>query len=135
MVESYMEVSLRDPETDQDLGVPLMAFLDFASVGMVSEIKTCARKTQPSQWSLQLAAYRYAYRKTTGCEAQLRVVELIKTKEPKIEVIDALVTDRNEAWFLEVAGEVLHGIAAGAFFPNPSWMCTRCEYRRACRGQ
>ena len=53
--------------------------------------------------------------------------------EPKIDVSDCEVTERDERWFLEIASEVLDAILAGAFFPNPSWMCRRCEYRSTCR--
>ena len=42
------------------------------------------------------------------------------------------LTDRDEAWLCEVAAEVSDAIEAGAFFPNPSWMCGGCEYRSRC---
>lgn len=65
---------------------------------------------------------------------RLRVVQLVKTKVPKIEVEELWIGDREEAWFVEVAVEVFDAISLGAFPPNPSWMCPRCEYRGACRG-
>lgn len=132
-VEQRFEVPLRDPRTGDTLPLPLVGFLDFTGEGLVGEIKTTARKSGAGQWILQLSAYSYAVRELTGVRPRLRVVQLVKTKVPKIEVEDLRLTDRDEAWFVEIAAEVLDAIARGAFFPNPSWMCSRCEHRRACR--
>jgi MoaA/NifB/PqqE/SkfB family radical SAM enzyme len=62
------------------------------------------------------------------------VVELIKTKVPKLEVFDVEISDEEEAWFCEICTEVFAAILGGAFFPFPSWACGSCEYRGACRG-
>lgn len=133
-VEQRFEVSLHDVTTGGQLPVPLVGYFDGLADGMVWELKTAARKTAVSEYALQLAAYSYAVRETTGVRPTVRVVELIKTKVPKIEVEEVRVSDRDEAWFVEVAGEVRAAILAGAFPPSPSWMCPRCEHRRACRG-
>ena len=122
------------PKTGEQLPVALEGRLDFVGEGVIGEIKTAARKTGAGTWSLQLSAYAYAYRYRTGRQPKIQVIELVKTKEPAIEVSDFAVTGRDEAWFLEVASEVLHGIEVGAFFPCPSWQCPRCEYRKTCRG-
>ena len=132
-VDERFEVELHDPRTGEALPIPLVGYLDFASVGMVGEIKTTARKCSPSQWMLQLAAYSYAVRKVTGRRPAMRVVELIKTKTPKLEVFDLEVAGSQESWFLEVACEVHRSIGTGAFHPSPSWACKGCEYREACR--
>lgn len=63
----------------------------------------------------------------------MRVVQLVKTKVPKIEVEDADVSDYDVAWFCEVAVAAYDSILAGAFHPSPSWMCGNCEYKHACR--
>ena len=47
--------------------------------------------------------------------------------------MEIVLTPRDEAWFVEVASEVYEAIEKRSFPPNPSWMCLRCEYRRACR--
>lgn len=133
-VELRFEVPLRDPGTGETLPVPLVGFLDFAVENVVGEMKTCARKNPASTWMLQLSAYSYAWREQTGVRPRMRVVELIKTKVPKIEIEELTLTARDEAWFVEIAGEVLNSLAVNAFHPNPSWQCPTCEYRRACRG-
>lgn len=132
--ETRFEVPLRDPRTGETLPVPLVGYLDFASDGVVGELKTAAKRTAASNWSMQLAAYSYAVRELSGRRPCLKVVVLVKTKTPAITVEDLTLTDREEAWFLEVASETFDAIQRGAFFPNPGWMCARCEYRRACRG-
>lgn len=38
---------------------------------------------------------------------RLRVVQLVKTKVPKIEVEELTVAEREEAWFVEVVGRGL----------------------------
>lgn len=133
-VEQRFEVGLVDVNTGGQLPVPLVGYFDGLADGLVWELKTAARKTVVSEYGLQLAAYSYAVRETTGVRPVVRVVELIKTKVPKIEVEEIRVSDRDEAWFVEVAGEVWSAVQAGAFPPNPGWMCARCEHRKACRG-
>lgn len=132
--ESRFEVALREPETGEPLPVNLVGFFDLAWDGLLGEIKTTAKKASADTWGLQLAAYSYAWRERTGVRPRLRVVELIKTKTPKLEIEELTLTDRDEAWFVEVAVEAYRSILAGAFHPNPGWMCGRCEYWRACRG-
>ena len=134
-VEQRFEVDLIDPRTGGQLPVPLVGYLDGVGDGVVWELKTAARKTPVSDYALQLAAYTHAVRQTTGERPVIRVVELIKTKVPKIEVEEVIVSERDEAWFVEVACEVWSAVQAGVFPPSPSWMCLRCEHRKACRGE
>lgn len=132
-VEARFEVALADPVDGDPLPVPLVGYFDAVSPGLAWEIKTASRKTAVSEYGLQLAAYSYAVRMTTGKRPHLRVVQLVKTKVPKIEVEELTLSDREEAWFVEVAVEVFDAITRGAFPPSPSWQCARCEYRGACR--
>lgn len=131
--EERFEVFLTDPESGVPLPVPLVGVFDLVHGDGIGEIKTTARKSSPDAWALQLAAYAYAWRQTRGTKPRMRVVQLVKTKVPKIEVEDADVSDYDVAWFCEVAVAAYDSILAGAFHPNPSWMCGNCEYRRACR--
>lgn len=131
--ELRFEVPLVDPRTGLPLPLPLVGFFDQVGAGYVGEIKTAARKTAVESYGLQLAAYSYATKQLTGERPKLRVVELIKTKVPKIEVEEVTLTDRDEAWFVEVAAETLGSIERRAFHPSPGWMCGNCEFWRACR--
>ncbi|MBT3224573.1 MAG: hypothetical protein HN348_36360, partial [Proteobacteria bacterium] len=62
-----------------------------------------------------------------------QLVQLIKTKEPKIQVDELTLNDSDEAWFIEVASEVFHAANNNTFFPCPGWQRSGCEYRRVCR--
>ncbi|MFZ5479097.1 MAG: PD-(D/E)XK nuclease family protein [Myxococcota bacterium] len=131
--EQRFEVELRHPLTGVAIPPRLVGVIDLVLDGALGEIKTAARKTGVETYILQLAAYSYAWRETMGVRPKIRVIELIKTKTPKVEVEEVTLTDRQEAWFVEVAIEAYFSMLAGAFHPNPGWMCERCEYRRACR--
>ena len=133
-VEVKFEVALHDPRSGVVHPMPLIGYMDFVSPGVVGELKTASKRTDPSAWSLQLSAYSFAMREQTGRGHKLKVIELITTKTPKLEVHEVEKTEAEEAWFLEVAVEALDGIERGAFHPIPGWMCPRCEFRRACRG-
>lgn len=133
-VEVRFDVPLTDPRSGDELPVPLIGYQDFIVGDVVGEVKTTARKASPSQWALQLAGYSYAHRVVHGVRPTMRVVQLVKTKEPKVVVDDVVVSDVEEDWFLEVAAEVHDGIAAGVRHPVPGWMCGGCEFRQACRG-
>ena len=129
-----VEVPLVDPRTGEELPVPLLGFLDFAEPGVVGEIKTTSRKSKPTAWLFQLAAYAYAIRDPkTGMLPRAKVVQLVKTKQAQILIDEITIGEGDVAWFLEVTAEVYAAIEAEAFFPNPGWMCPRCEYRSACR--
>ncbi len=131
--EERFEVTLVNPGTGSPLPVPLVGVFDLVHENGVGEIKTTARKSSPDAWGLQLAAYSLAWRQTRGTKPQMRVIQLVKTKVPKIEVSEADIAERDEAWFCEVAAGVYDSILAGAFHPVPGWMCGNCEYWRACR--
>lgn len=131
--EERFEVFLVNPRTGEPLPVPLVGVFDLVNEDGIGEIKTTARKSSPDAWGLQLAAYSLAWRATRGTKPRMRVIQLIKTKVPKIEVCDADITERDEAWFCEVAVGAYDSILLGAFHPVPGWMCGGCEYWKACR--
>lgn len=136
-VEQRFEIDLPFVWVDGGITHPmvLVGYFDFALEGVVGEIKTTGRKAPPTDWILQLSAYSFASRTLSGVRPRMRVVELVKTKTPKVEVEEVTLTQRDEDWFLEVAREALASIQAGAFHPVPdTWACSRCEYRKACRG-
>ena len=129
--ETRMVVDLVDPRSGEPLR-PLLAFADAIAGDTLVEFKTSSRKTHPAAWRLQLSAYRLAFRQLRDVVPRLKVVQLVKTKTPQVLIDEVELTDRDEAWLCEVAAEVSDAIDAGAFFPNPSWMCGGCEYRKRC---
>lgn len=129
--EVRMVADLVDPRTGAPLR-PLLAYADAIAGDTLVEFKTTSRKTSPTTWRMQLAAYRLAFRKLRGFAPTIKVVQLVKTRTPQVLIEEVELTDRDEDWLCEVAAEVSEAIDAGAFFPSPSWMCAGCEFRRRC---
>lgn len=130
--EERFEVMLTDAR-GQALPVPFVGIYDLLGDGCIWEVKTAARKTGAGQYILQLSAYSIARRLTTGVRPNVKVVQCIKTKVPKIEIEEVLLTPYQEAWFAEIAIEAWRAIERGTDHPVPNWMCEGCEYRKACR--
>ncbi len=131
-VELGLEAEVPDVVNGGVLPAPLLGYIDASKGNVITEVKTAARKNAVWHWGLQLAAYSFAWREKTGVRPRMRVVQLIKTKDAKIEVDELMLSDRDEAWMLEVFSEVHDAVRRGAFPPNKSWMCPSCEYRDAC---
>lgn len=132
--EERFEVFVSDPRSGEPLPVPFIGIFDLVGDDSVGEIKTAAKKNGLDTYALQLSAYQYAHRQLTGRPARFRVIQLVKTKTPRIEVEEAEVGATDEDWFAEVAVAAYRSVSSGvAFHPNPSWMCGRCEFWGACR--
>lgn len=136
--ELFFHLPLVNPFTGEVLEVPLRGVMDCVyEDDTLDEFKASAKS-----WSLtdlpdniQLTAYAYAFAKLFGKPpAELRLVNLVRTKTPKIET---LMTDREPRDFerlFHLAKEVLKGIRSGVFIPNRGcWMCRDCEYDGDCR--
>ena len=58
---------------------------------------------------------------------------LVKNKkEPRLEFYPTKRTAAQRKRLAKVINRVLKGIEAGVFFPSPSWMCSDCQYAKAC---
>jgi putative RecB family exonuclease len=135
-VEEPFQVPLADPATGEVFGPDLRGIFDLVLSGdTVGEIKTAARAYDEGtlQRHVQLSAYAYAFRVRHGRDPKLLVVALLKQKRPRIETMPAARTIDDDAWFVSLAAEVVRGIEAGIFPPNPGWQCSDCEYLDPCR--
>ena len=134
-VEYPFEVQIVDEETGEVLDLPLVGRFDLIEQGpVVVDLKTSARKMgMPEvEKNIQLTAYSYAYWMKNGRLPDMRLDVLVKNKTPRL---DKMPTSRNQTdhrRFFLLAKQVFNGIKKNIFFPNPSWMCTDCEYRQAC---
>lgn len=129
------EVPLADPETGEVLGPTLRGVLDLVLAGdELVEIKTAARAYAQNQLdvNLQFSAYAFAYRQIVGRDPKFSVVGLIKTKKPRIDRYPVTRTVVDDHRFVRIAAAVARAIEVEAFPPNPSWMCTDCEYGPVC---
>lgn len=135
-VEWPFETPLLDLETGEVLGPKLHGVFDLLlpDNGLV-EIKTAARAFDEGTLSrnLQFSAYAYGYRQLFQQDPLIKVVALLKqVKKPRIETYPVIRTRDDDAWFVQTALEVVHGIEAEVFPPNPGWPCSDCEYLPAC---
>jgi CRISPR/Cas system-associated exonuclease Cas4 (RecB family) len=53
-------------------------------------------------------------------------------KEPRLDIYYTTRTAADRKRLAKLISQVLKGIEAGVFFPNPSWMCSDCQYAEAC---
>jgi putative RecB family exonuclease len=143
-----------------DVELPMSATLytedgqatDFKLVGVVDLIlrngngdllivdnKTAARSYSQSSADddTQMSAYSYlmATNKfvplTSSVECRFDVLLKLKTK-PRLQQVYTIRTREDRRRFAKVANAVLAGIDAKIFFPQPSWMCSGCQFTKAC---
>ena len=104
----------------------------------IIEIKTTGRSPaqQEIDQNLQITLYSWAYRLLYGkAEKTIKVVNLVKTKEPKIAVVETQRTERQHSWLIATVGQVIRGIEGKLFYPNPigGFGCFNCQYQRHCQ--
>lgn len=135
--EVPFEVPLVDPDTGEVFDVRLRGYFD-ALMGepgaeTLVEVKTTARRFDAGtlKRKVQLAAYRYAFKQVRGRTPDVKVVALVKTKRPAIEVQNVPET-LPEAFFVKLAVDIARAVDAGVFPANPSWACDGCEHAKAC---
>ena len=141
-VEVALESPLVDPESGEDLGMPLVGVVDLvldSEAGpLICDHKTAARSSEPMEISheIQLSSYAWLYRQITGRkEAGIEIRSLIKTKVPKIEFHEyAARTDAHFRRLFSVIGEYLEALDRGRFNYRPGFGCAMCDYRTECQG-
>ena len=141
-VEVALEASLVDPESGEDLGMPLVGVVDLVLESqdgpLICDFKTAARSSEPMEISheIQLSSYAWLFRQITGRkEAGIEIRSLIKTKTPKIEFHEyAARTDAHFRRLFSVIREYLEALDRGRFNYRPGFGCAMCDYRRECQG-
>ncbi|RLA93626.1 MAG: hypothetical protein DRG25_04195 [Deltaproteobacteria bacterium] len=124
-------------QTGEVLEVPLYGVIDLIEKGdVITEFKTSQKTMDLFQVSnsLQLTAYSYAYeflfqKRPKG----LKIVNLVKSKNPKLEVIYTTREKKDYQRLFLLAKKVLEAIKARIFFPKPSFKCKECEYQEYCQ--
>ncbi len=134
--EIPFHVPLLNISTGEDLGIPLEGIIDLIEKGgVVTEFKTSSRTMDPESLNdfLQLTAYSYAYRLLFSKDPKtLKVINFVKTKTPKMVVIETSREQKDYDRFFYITKEVIRGIESGIFIPKQSFMCKECEYRELC---
>jgi hypothetical protein len=134
-----LEANLVDPFTGEDLGIPLLGFVDLILDNndgpVIIDFKTSARSAPPFEITheIQLSAYAWLYRQLTGSrESELQIRSLIKTKTPKIEVHRYPArTDAHFRRLFAVLREYLEALHAGRFNYRPGFGCSMCDFRNS----
>jgi CRISPR/Cas system-associated exonuclease Cas4 (RecB family) len=135
-VEERFALGLADPKTGEDLDVTLHGVIDLVeSDGTIVELKTANRALEDGALDrhLQLSTYALAMFLRTGTVPKLRLVQLLKTKVPRLERYETSRTLEDLSWTGRLLKGVSRAIDAGHFFPNPSWRCSECEYFAHCQ--
>lgn len=137
-VEYPFEVGIIDPATGEVSDLKLRGYFDLLLEGHeIREIKTSA--TAYSQMKvdqlLQLDAYAYAYRELKDTDPSITVIDLVKTKTPKVIQLQAHRPAERDLWFCKLAHDVARGVDHEVFPANPGWMCLDCEYKQMCAEQ
>lgn len=135
-VEDRFEIALVDPETGEILDLTLRGMIDLIEEdGTLVELKTAARSLDPGSLDrhLQLSTYALVVFLREGRVPKLRLDSLLKTKAPRFDQRPTTRTIEDLAWTARLFAQVASAIRAGAFFPNPSWRCTECEYFAHCQ--
>jgi putative RecB family exonuclease len=134
--ELPFRIPLIHPSNGQNLGVQLEGFIDLIEEGdVLTEFKTSAKTMDPESINdfLQLTTYGYAYRILFGREPRMiKVINFVKTRVPKMAILETTRQERDYERFFFIAKEVLKGIRSQVFFPRQSFMCKDCEYGNLC---
>jgi putative RecB family exonuclease len=135
-IEDRFEIDLFDPETGEVLDVRLRGIIDLVEEdGTLVELKTAARTfdTGSLERHLQLSTYALVLFLRTGVVPPLRIDALLKTKVPQLKRLPATRTVEDLAWTVRLIENVARAIQARAFFPNPSYRCSECEFFAPCQ--
>ena len=142
-VEMPLKAELYD-EDGVSTGFLLYGILDLLLMDknqqcLVVDNKTAAKpKTQKAvDDDLQFSSYAYlmtANRFNTRLDTvNCRMDVLRKLKKPKMEYYHTQRTAEDRKRFAKIATAVLKGIDNQVFIPNKSWLCSDCQFTRACR--
>ena len=86
--------------------------------------------------NLQLILYGWAYKMLYGRKPEkIVLVNLVKTKTPKIQVLDTDINPEKEKKLLHLMFAVNEAIEKEAFYPNPrgGFGCSGCTYALSCQ--
>jgi len=137
-VEVPFGIEIHDPATGEVLEERLVGAFDLVTEEqgrkIIGEHKTAAKKWSDAEvrFDPQLSAYKLAAKKLGMGDAGLRLQQLIKTKVPKVAMVDVERGDRDIQDFLAIVVGVLRAVDAGCFYPVRTCKCSGCPFQRRC---
>lgn len=141
-VELEFRLPLLDPATGlfieaRDVVGKIDVITNGGDGNSIVEVKTSGRS--PSQMevdhNLQLTLYSWAFRMLYGVpEQKILVVALVKTKTPKIEVVETHRAESDYTKLISLIEQVIKCIDQKVYYPNPvgGYGCGGCQYRSEC---
>jgi putative RecB family exonuclease len=141
-VEAAVEAPLVDPETGENLGIPLVGIMDLVLPDLdgplIADFKTTSRNGQPLEVTheIQLSSYSYLFRYASHeLEGGLEIRSLVKTKVARIATHRYPArTDRQFRRLFSVIRAYLDDLDSGRFVFRPGLGCAMCDYRdNGCR--
>ena len=84
---------------------------------------------QLTSYAYLLAANKYVF---PTADVYCRFDVMRKLKTPKFEQHYTIRTAEQRRRFAKLTGAVLAGIDGRVFMPSKSWMCSDCQFRKAC---
>ena len=130
-------------EEGQPTDLMVNGILDLVLKDAIGNIFAIDNKTSKNPYAqetvdedLQLSSYAYLlasnrYVPSTS-DVYCRFDVMRKLKTPKFEQHYTIRTAANRRRFAKIANAVLAGIDARVFVPCKSWMCSDCQYAKAC---
>ena len=141
-VETTLEQPLVDPDTGEDLGIPLLGVLDLVlddpTGPSIVDFKTAKRSSSALDvvHEVQLSSYAWLFRQSAGRrEGSLEIRSLVKTKTPKIVTHE--FPARRDVHFrrlFTVVRAYLDNLDSGRFVFRPGWNCATCDFQSHCQG-
>ena len=124
------------------VGVPIIGYIDIIGAdGVPVDLKTssqswnqekAAAEVQPAMYLAALNQCGYVQH-----NGRFRYVIFVKTKTPKVQVIDITCSPEHIKWTMQMMRDVWRGIKGSVFPCNPTgWKCSPkyCEFWEMCRG-
>ena len=124
-------------QTGEKLDINIEGYIDLIEKDdTIVEFKTSSQTMNQTDIDdhLQLTAYSYAYKMLYQRPPKtLKLIDLVKTKRPKIVCLQINSETLNYQRFFNLAKQVLRSIRSRIFFPRTSFMCKDCEYAKPCK--
>jgi putative RecB family exonuclease len=116
---------------------PLMGYVDAILKNgstVLVDYKTSSRKPNGDVNAMQLVAYSLAALDLgyDPNELQYRYDYLLKTAKPELVGCPVAIKDNDRKRFLKTTTRVWTAIQSSIFYPNPSYLCGSCAYKRSC---
>ena len=136
-IDVPFSVPLIDPRNGKSPAIDLEGVIDLIEEGdIITEFKTSAQMmdSKDADESLQLTIYSYAYERLYQRPPRLlKVIDFVKSKKPKLIVLETKRDTASYKRLYGVAAQVQKGVNLKIFFPRTGFWCKDCEYAEKCQ--